>query len=116
MFTTHPKIDKPWVLGMHQCSYPRIWTHDEKKLFQEISRRLADALTAQLFFKNLQESETKYHRIVDTANEGILVLDKNMKISITNHKMASLIGYGHCSNNFYADRYILAHCNDNTIF
>ena len=26
MMALHPKTGKPWVLGMHQCSYPRVWT------------------------------------------------------------------------------------------
>jgi GAF domain-containing protein len=41
----HPKFDKPYLLGLHQCSYPRVWTPQEERLFQEIGRRLADALT-----------------------------------------------------------------------
>jgi len=35
---------------VHQCSYPRIWTSQEERLFQEIGRRLEDALTSLLMF------------------------------------------------------------------
>jgi formate hydrogenlyase transcriptional activator len=52
-----PKTGQPWVLAMHQCSYPRVWTPDERKLLEEIARRLADSLTSLLVFRSLRESE-----------------------------------------------------------
>ena len=55
----YPKGDKPYMLGLHQCSYARIWTPQEERLFQEIGRRLEDALTSLLIFRNLGESERK---------------------------------------------------------
>lgn len=60
----YPKIGKPWVFGMHQCAYARIWTEEEQKLFNEIGRRLADGLSTMLSLKDLKESEEelKKHR------------------------------------------------------
>ncbi len=55
----YPKADQPYMLGLHQCSYPRVWTPQEERLFQEIGRRLEDALTSLLIFRNLHESERK---------------------------------------------------------
>src|SRR5437899_4710598 len=55
----YPKGDKPYMLGLHQCSYPRAWAPQEERLFQEIGRRLEDALTSVLIFRNLGESERK---------------------------------------------------------
>ena len=55
----YPKGDKPYMLGLHQCSYPRVWTPQEERLFQEIGRRLEDALTSLLMLRNLRESERK---------------------------------------------------------
>ncbi|HEY2765041.1 MAG TPA: PAS domain-containing protein [Pseudonocardiaceae bacterium] len=55
----HPKVDKPYVFGLHQCSHPRVWTPQEERLFHEIGRRLADALDALLMFHDLRESERK---------------------------------------------------------
>jgi len=55
----HPKGDKPYMLGLHQCSYPRAWTPPEERLFQEIGHRLEDALTGVLIFRNLGESERR---------------------------------------------------------
>jgi PAS domain S-box-containing protein len=55
----YPKGDKPYMLGLHQCSYARVWTAQEERLFQEIGHRLEDALTSFLVFRNLGESERK---------------------------------------------------------
>ena len=55
----YPKVDKPYMFGLHQCSYPRVWTPHEERLFHEIGRRLADALDTLLMFRNLRESQHK---------------------------------------------------------
>ncbi len=58
----YPKVDKPYLFGLHQCSYLRVWTLQEERLFHEIGRRLADALDTQLMFRDLRESERKLER------------------------------------------------------
>ena len=55
----YPKVDKPYMFGLHQCSHPRVWTPQEERLLHEIGRRLADALDTLLMFRNLRESERK---------------------------------------------------------
>jgi PAS domain S-box-containing protein len=55
----YPKVDKPYMFGLYQCSHPRVWTPQEERLFHEIGRRLADALDTLLMFRNLRESERK---------------------------------------------------------
>jgi PAS domain S-box-containing protein len=61
----YPKVDKPYMFGLHQCAYPRIWTAQEKRLLQEIGRRMADALTGLLVHRELRESENRYRRITE---------------------------------------------------
>jgi signal transduction histidine kinase len=58
----YPKVDKPYLFGLHQCSYRRVWTLQEERLFHEIGRRLADALDTVLMFRDLRESERKLER------------------------------------------------------
>ena len=54
----HPKTDEPpYLFGIQQCSHARVWTAPEQRLFQEIGRRLADALTTVLIFRSLRQSE-----------------------------------------------------------
>ncbi len=55
----YPKVDKPYMFGLHQCSHPRVWTPQEERLFHEIGRRLGDALDTLLMFRNLRESQRK---------------------------------------------------------
>ncbi len=56
MTAIYPKSGKPWLFGLHQCSYPRVWMPEEKRLLQEIGRRLADSLTNLLAIRDLRES------------------------------------------------------------
>ena len=44
----YPKTGKPWQFMVQQCSYARVWTSEDEKLFQEIGRRLSDALTSTM--------------------------------------------------------------------
>lgn len=54
-----PKVDRAYLFGVHQCSYARLWNEQEKRLFEEVGRRLDDALTSLLIFRSLRESERK---------------------------------------------------------
>ncbi|HBF34638.1 TPA: hypothetical protein DDW35_08735, partial [Candidatus Sumerlaeota bacterium] len=89
----YPKGDKPYMFGLHQCSYIRDWTTDEKALFQEMGRRLADGLTSLLSYRNLQQSEQNYRQFVDTANEGIWMFSADTLTLSVNAKMAEILGY-----------------------
>ncbi len=88
-----PRVGSPWEFGLQQCSYARNWSAEEERLFQEIGRRLSDALTTTLVYRNLQESEAKYRRIVDTSSEGILALGPDMTTTFVNARMADMLGY-----------------------
>lgn len=44
-------------------------------------------------FKALRESEARYRRIVETAEEGILIVDADQRIGFMNPKMAAMLGY-----------------------
>jgi PAS domain S-box-containing protein len=59
VMAVYPKVDKPYMFELHQCSHPRVWTPQEERLFHEVGRRLADALDTLLMFRNLRESERK---------------------------------------------------------
>jgi len=88
-----PKRGKPWMFLLHQCSHPRVWSGEERRLFQEIGRRLADALNSLLYLRELQKSEERYRRFVETSNEGVTALDRDNVITFVNARMAGLLGY-----------------------
>ena len=66
----YPKGDQPYTFGLTQCSYARIWTPREERLFQEIGRRLEDALTTLLTFRTLRESERRLEQAQRISQVG----------------------------------------------
>jgi len=65
-----PKIGKPWLFGVHQCSYERVWTEAEEQLLDEIGRRLGDGLTGLLVLRDLRESERRLIEAQHIAHLG----------------------------------------------
>ena len=66
----YPKIGEPYLFGMHQCSRARVWTPHEQRLFQEMGRRLGDALTSRLTLRSLRESEHRLDEAQRIAHVG----------------------------------------------
>lgn len=59
LIALHPKVGRPWLLGLHQCAAERTWTHEEKQMFQDISGRVSDALSTILFYRSLEENQER---------------------------------------------------------
>ena len=66
----YPKTGKPCMFALHQCSGPRVWTQQEKLLFQEVGRRLTDGLTSLLTFESLKKSENHLKTAQHMAHAG----------------------------------------------
>jgi signal transduction histidine kinase/PAS domain-containing protein len=66
----YPKVDRPYMFGLHQCSHPRVWTPQEERLFQAIGRRLADALDTLLMFRDVREA----HEMVEASRDELRAL------------------------------------------
>jgi PAS domain S-box-containing protein len=64
------KADKPYLFGLHQCSRARLWTAEEQRLFQEIGRRLSDAISALSTLRSLRDSERKLDAAQRIAHVG----------------------------------------------
>ena len=67
----YPKGERPYIFGASQCSYARLWTPREEFLFQEIGRRLEDALTSLSISHRLRESEKRYRHIFESTGVSI---------------------------------------------
>jgi PAS domain S-box-containing protein/putative nucleotidyltransferase with HDIG domain len=67
-----PKSGKPWGFMIQQCSYPRYWTRDEERLFQEIGRRFADGLTSLMSRRDLLQSEAELLRLNTQLRTALL--------------------------------------------
>ncbi len=97
----YPRVDKPWQFGIHQCSYARVWTQEEERLLQEIGRRLADALSSLLMFRDLQESETKFSTAfrfspsalsVSSAKDHVYLDVNDVFLQWTGYTRAEIVG------------------------
>ena len=89
----HPKVDKPWEFGIHQCSHPRLWTPEEERLFQAVGMRLTDALTSLLMYRDLQESEQKYRLLVSQIPAVIFKGYADGSLDFFDDKVEALTGY-----------------------
>ena len=64
------KGDKRHLFGLHQCSHARVWTDEEQRLFQEIGRRLGDAIAALSMLRSVRDSERKLDAAQRIAHVG----------------------------------------------
>ncbi|GEM_PF-6900349 len=87
-----PKTGSPWMFGVHQCSYPKVWSKNEMQLFTEISRRISDGLTSLLYLRNLAESEQRNRTILDTTAEAIYGLDSEGNCTFCNASCLRILG------------------------
>jgi len=90
----YPRVGKPWSFGLHQCSYARVWSLEEERLFQEVSRRLSDTLTSLLSYRNLQKSEKEIKQLID-ASPVAMVISSGIeeRVEMVNNKFVELFGY-----------------------
>lgn len=65
---------------------------DLKTIMLMLAKERSD-LRVEKIQKNLEKSELRFQRIVETAIEGILILDENYLITFANPNMASVLGY-----------------------
>ncbi len=85
----YPTVGNAWAFGLHQCSYPRVWTAEEERLFQAISYRLSDVLSSMLAYRDLQKSEQNLRQshnllqaIIEAAPTAIIGLDLDGNVQL----------------------------------
>jgi len=66
---------------------------DENGNFKGSFGMLKDITDRKTYEAKLKESEARFRRLFETANEGIWGVDSNSLTSFVNHKMAALLGY-----------------------
>ncbi len=88
----YPKIGRPWIWGISQCSHTRVWTVQEIQLFKEIGRRIADALSSLLFLRDLKESEKRFRDLANNSPTAICILREDRYLYV-NSSWEDLTGY-----------------------
>jgi PAS domain S-box-containing protein len=89
----YPKIGKPWLFGMHQCSHSRVWSEADVRLFNEIGRRIADGLSSLLFLRDLKESEDRFRGIFESMSDVIYRTDLEGTFTLLNPAVFKMLGY-----------------------
>lgn len=87
-----PKMDKAWHFGIHQCSYPRVWTAAEERLLQEIGRRLADGLTSLLAHRDMRERERHFRTLAENSPDNIARYDLQGRMIYSNSRFDRTLG------------------------
>ncbi|WNC92266.1 AAA family ATPase [Paraburkholderia sp. FT54] len=101
-----PRGDRPYLFGLHQCSHPRSWTCVEQRLFEEIGRRLEDALTSALAHRNLLASEDALrHAREKLAQASQMATVAELSASIAheiNQPLQSVVAHGQACRRWLA--------------
>ncbi|MCW5632614.1 MAG: PAS domain S-box protein [Rubrivivax sp.] len=79
LMALYPKGDRPYLVGLHQCAEARPWTAHDRRLFEEIGHRLADALAGALMMRRLREREEELLR--HRAHLEELVAERTAELS-----------------------------------
>ena len=88
-----PPLGKPWMLGLHQCSFPRIWSANERRLFKDLSGKIADALNNLILYRNLRRSEEQYRSVVENVKEVIFQADAGGRFQFLNPAWETMTGH-----------------------
>lgn len=65
----HPHVGKPWALGIHHCSAPRVYAPDER-IFESIAARVGDGLSSLLAREALDQKRGQLERAQELAQMG----------------------------------------------
>ncbi|MDM8565456.1 sigma 54-interacting transcriptional regulator [Candidatus Halobeggiatoa sp. HSG11] len=66
----YPKIGKPWLFGIHQCSHTQVWTDNEVKLFQAFGQQIAISLGLSISVEELHKAQSpreRYHDFIGAS-------------------------------------------------
>jgi PAS domain S-box-containing protein len=60
---------------------------------QEVARRAAVALANARLYRDLAASEARYRGIIDTAQEGVWIVDRRLRTRYVNARLTEILGY-----------------------
>ena len=90
----YPKTGQPWLLSLHISADARVWTPNEERLFQEIGRRLADALTGLLTLRDLQSSQEHLSSLISSVDGVVWEADAaTLQFTFVSQQAQRLLGY-----------------------
>ncbi len=90
-----PLICEKGVIGALNVASRRrhSFSSEEKHLFELMGKEIGNGIYRYLIQEELRRSEKKYRQLIETAQEGIWVLDVNGVTTFVNPRMAAMLGY-----------------------
>jgi PAS domain S-box-containing protein len=117
LMAVYPKGDRPSMFALSQCSHPRVWTSQEKRLFQEIGRRLTDGLTSLLMLRRLRESERRLEDAQRLAHVGHWERDVETNVAVWSDETYRIFGLPPQERSVsLTELYDLVHPDDRPLF
>ncbi|MEN8220620.1 MAG: ATP-binding protein [Pseudomonadota bacterium] len=89
----HPKIGKPWLFELHQCSYARVWTENEINLFRDFGQHMSESLGLFLSLEELQKSEEQFRGYFESALMGFAITSLERGWIYANKCVCDMLGY-----------------------
>src|SRR5581483_9730392 len=80
------------ALGLYYAE-PHYFTADEVRLASAVADQAAVAIARNHADRRLRESEARWQMVVETVDEGVLVLDSEGNVSLANRRFAAMLGY-----------------------
>jgi PAS domain S-box-containing protein len=66
----YPRTEQPYLFWLSQASHPRAWTALDEEIFQQVGRRLGDAVTSLRTLRELADSEARLEEAERIAHVG----------------------------------------------
>ncbi len=87
-----PKIDQPWLLGIHFCRETKKPSGHDELLLDAIAKRLADGLTRFLSLNEARSGEERFRFFAELTSDWFWETDRNMRYSYLSGAYADLFG------------------------
>jgi len=66
----YPKVDKPWMFGVHHCEIRHTYSAEESRIFEQIGHRIADSLNTLIVMRELKKSQALHEEAQRLAGIG----------------------------------------------
>jgi PAS domain S-box-containing protein len=92
-FAIYPKIGKPWLFGIHQCSYARLWSENELNLFRDFGQQISQSLGVFLSVEEIKKREEQFRGYFESALVGFGILSSERSWIYANNCVCEMLGY-----------------------
>lgn len=92
VYAIRPKVDAPWLLGIHHCSSAHAYKEEEIKLLEEIGRRIGESLNSLISISRLKESESYNRMLFEQSPIGLALRHIDGSFIDLNESFLKIIG------------------------